>query len=270
MKSFPLPGLPRFADRGASMVEYCLMVSLVAVISFSVVGMVGFRTEEKFEAVSTSLDGGPIVASGESPGSTPTPSSPSGDQSGSGSGGSGTTTTSPTSASANPTLASTPSSTTTSTSTTSSTSSTSTTSTTSITSTTVAPAQPGSTSTVGKSGSEYYWFNKSKTGGEGAWKAAVTFENSWIRHQYLTLEVTRVDEKGNRSTSTVKDFYVPAGGNAEFAYWDNALKVDGSKLTGTVSVEVRVISVRTSDVNWQTVSYQVDGAPIGVKAPATP
>ena len=120
------------------------------------------------------------------------------------------------------------------------------------------------------SANSFYWWNTTKNGGNGAWKSSVTYENDWFRHQYLTLEVTRVDEKGKRTTSTVKDFYVPAGGSTTFEAWDNELSVNKGKFDGVVSVEVRVVSIRTSDEAWKTVSYPTDGPTATVQAPTVP
>jgi len=132
------------------------------------------------------------------------------------------------------------------------------------------PVVPGSTVANPGSTSSFYWWNTTKNGGTGAWKSSVTYENDWIRHQYLTLEVTRVDEKGKRSTSTVKDFYVPAGGSTSYEAWDNELTVNKDKLDGVVSVEVKVVSIRTSDEAWKTVSYPTDGPTTVVQAPTVP
>ena len=217
------------------MVEYALLVGLIAIVSLVAVNSVGAATDQRFDTVAIGL-------SADSP-STPaddesTPSSP--------------TTTAP---AAPPTTAP-------------------------ATTTTTAPAAPPTTapapvvpgSTVGNTGStsSYYWWNTTKGGGEGAWKASASYHNEWIRHQYLTLEVTRTDENGKVTTTQVNDFYVPAGGRTTFELWDNTMSVNNSTVKGVVSVTVKVTAIRTSDEKWQTVSYTTDGPTTVVKAPSTP
>ena len=132
------------------------------------------------------------------------------------------------------------------------------------------PVVPGSTvADTGFSGS-YYWWNDTKHGGEGAWIASVSYHNEWIRHQYLTLEVTRVDERGNRATTTVNGFYVPAGGSSTYESWDNSLKLHKGDLTGVLSIEVKVVAIQTSDENWSTVSHTTEGPSTIIGAPQTP
>ncbi len=132
------------------------------------------------------------------------------------------------------------------------------------------PVTPGSTVSQTSTGADYYWWNQTKNGGEGAWKASVAYENTWIRHQYLTLEITRVDEKGKTTVTTVKDFYVPANGKSTFELWDNALSVNRDKVKGTVSVSIEVKGIRTSDESWKTVSFPGDGTISVVEAPKVP
>ncbi|MCO6502361.1 MAG: Flp family type IVb pilin, partial [Acidimicrobiales bacterium] len=50
-------------ERGASMVEYALLIVLIALISLPAVGMVGDRTEKTMTTVAEALeqtDGGPV------------------------------------------------------------------------------------------------------------------------------------------------------------------------------------------------------------------
>jgi Flp pilus assembly pilin Flp len=132
------------------------------------------------------------------------------------------------------------------------------------------PVVLGSTVANTSSDSDFYWWNSTKHGGEGAWKASASYQNDWIRHQYLTLEVTRVDDRGRETTTTVNGFYVPAGGSATYELWDNSLKVHKGKATGTVSVSVKVVAIQTSDEGWNTVSYTTEGPSSVVAAPTTP
>ena len=118
------------------------------------------------------------------------------------------------------------------------------------------------------SSSELYWWDSHNT--KGQWKASVSFSNETNRHQYLTLEVTTIDEKGKAKTATVKDFYVGAGSSSTFTHWSNDIDKNGQKVTGVVEVQVRVISVRTSDQNWKTYSYDVNRIPASVTVPTLP
>jgi pilus assembly protein Flp/PilA len=197
----------RFAgsDRGASMVEYGLMVALVALIAIPAVAMVGHETEDTFNNVAESLaagEGGDNGDESPAPGDDDEP-----------------------------------------------------------------PADPGSEAVVASTNSSFFWWNSSKNGGEGAWKATVIYQNDHNRHQYLALEITRTDDKGKTTTSTVKEFYVPANGKATYELWDNSLKLNNDKTTGVVSVEVKVVSVTTADEKWQSVTYPQYGKPTTVDAP---
>ncbi|MFP3915463.1 MAG: hypothetical protein ACLFWM_11355 [Actinomycetota bacterium] len=128
-------------------------------------------------------------------------------------------------------------------------------------------ADPRKSARVVDSDGAYYWWNDSGTGGEGAWKAGVTFRNDWIRHHYLTLEVTRTRADGTTSTQTVRDFYVGSGSQSTYEAWDNSLTVDGDERRGVVEVQVRVVSIRTSDESWQTETHETDGPVVTVAAP---
>ena len=129
------------------------------------------------------------------------------------------------------------------------------------------PVDPGSEAVVASSDSSFFWWNDSKQGGEGAWKATVQYGNDHNRHQYLTLEITRTDDKGNTTTSRVNEFYVPANGNATYELWDNDLKLHNGRTTGVLTVEVQVISVTTADENWQPVTYPQYNKSTTVDAP---
>jgi len=132
------------------------------------------------------------------------------------------------------------------------------------------PVVPGSVVADAGSSGSYYWWNDSKHGGEGAWKASVKYQNDWIRHQYLTLEVTRVDGHGNRSSTTVNSFYVPAQGTSNYDSWDNALRLHKGDFSGVLAVEVKVVAIQTSDERWATVSYTTDGPTTVITPPQTP
>jgi Flp pilus assembly pilin Flp len=237
-------------DRGATMVEYGLIVGVISLMSLSAVTLLGDSTSDSFDKVTAALDNG----------STSTQVDSGSEQNGgSGSAGSGTTTTTV------------PEMTTTTVPETTTTTVPETTTTTAPTTTTTAPEEHGSSATVKGTDSDFTWWNNTKFGGNGEWKAEVTYTNDWIRHQYLTLDVTEVDEKGKKTTTTVKNFYVPAGGSSTFAHWGNDLSEKWGKVKGVVEVRVEVKSIRTSDKNWKPVTYEVNGGKVAkVSAPDTP
>jgi Flp pilus assembly pilin Flp len=242
MKTF----LNRFAgsDRGASMVEYGLMVALIAVIAIPAIAMVGHRTEDTFNVVGESLaagDGGnggnETPAPGGNDDDSPAPGddddSPApGDDDDSPAPGDDDDSPAPGDIDDDPSV-----------------------------------AEPGSEAVVTSTDSSLFWWNNTKQGGNGAWKAAVHYQNDHNRHQYLTLEVTRTDNKGKTTTSSVNGFYVPANGNATYEVWDNNLKLHKGKTTGVLSVDVKVVSVTTADENWQPVTYPQYNKSTTVDAP---
>lgn len=236
------------------MVEYGLLVALIAIVGLASLVSVGNKTSDKFDVVAQGLSHPSVGLSGESAG---------GEQSGSGSGGSG---------SGNPTTTTTvPPTTTTVPATTTTTVAPTTTTTVPATTTTTLSSQPGSVTQLASTDSSFYWWNADKQGGNGAWKASFTYQNDWIRHQYLTIEVTKTDNQGKTTTSVVKDFYVAAGGTSSLDVWDNELDIKNKKSEGVLTVQVKVLSVRTSDENWQSVSYDLaDGPGTTVSAPSAP
>ncbi|MGA7228316.1 MAG: Flp family type IVb pilin [Acidimicrobiia bacterium] len=242
-----LAQMKRLSERGASMVEYGLLVALIAIVGLASISMVGDKTDDQFTTIAqglSSLDGG---------GSSELSGQSGEDLGGGGSGGSGggattTTTTPPTTTTTVPPT---------------------TTSTIAPTTTTTVVVQPTSPTTTGTS-SELYEWNSTKHGGEGFWKASVTYQNDWSQPQYLTLEVTRTDEKGKTETITVEDFPVDATSSATYDLEDNEITVKNKKTSGVMTVDVKVTSIRTRDQNGATVTYPAEG-PIGtISAPETP
>jgi Flp pilus assembly pilin Flp len=257
MKTF----LKRFAgsDRGASMVEYGLMVALVAIIAVPAASMAGHKTEASFNTIAESLASEEVPGEEEStPGDdddTPAPGddddtpAPGDDDDTPGPGDDDDDDTPAPGDDDDDTPApgdddddtpapgddddDTP-----------------------------APGDddddtpaPGSEAVVSSTDASFTWWNDTKHGGEGAWRADVEFENDWTRHQYLTLEITRTDERGGTTTSTVNSFYVPANGKATYQLWDNGFEVKNGNGKGVVSVEVKVVSVTTADEDWQPITY---------------
>jgi hypothetical protein len=229
------------------MVEYGLLVALIAIVGLASISMVGDRTDDQFTTIAQGLNspdgGGSAEQSGQS----------GEDLGGGGSSGSGgeattTTTTPPTTTTTTP-----PTTTTTMVPTT----------------TTTVAVQPTTPTTAGTS-SELYEWNSSKRGGEGVWKASVTYQNDWSQPQHLTLEVTKTDDEGNTETLVIKDFLVPATSNATLALDGNAIAVKNKKTSGVMTVDVKVTSIRTTDQNGTTVTYPVEGLIGTVSAPDTP
>ncbi|MEX1038355.1 MAG: hypothetical protein WDZ96_05845 [Acidimicrobiia bacterium] len=232
------------SDRGTAMVEYALMAALVAVIAVPAVSMVGHNTEDTFDAIGQSLAGGDSSDPGDE---APAPEEddddapvPGGDDDAPVPGDDddapvpGDDDDAPVPGDGDD-----------------------------------APA-PGSEAVVASTDASFFWWNNDKHGGEGAWKATVQYQNDHNRHQHLTLEITRTDHKGKTTTTKVDGFYVPANGESTFEVWDNDLKVHKNKTTGVVSVEVKVVSVTTSDENWQEATYPQYDNSTTVNAPPDP
>lgn len=129
----------------------------------------------------------------------------------------------------------------------------------------------GSSVAAASKGGSFTWWNDGASGGNGEWAATVAFSNSWIRHQYLDLEVTTTTAQGKSSTSKVTSFYVPAGGSAEYVAWSNSFRTDKAgdpKKNSVMTVSVRVTGIRTSDEKWQTVEFDAAAPTVSVKAPS--
>ncbi|MFZ0626570.1 MAG: Flp family type IVb pilin [Acidimicrobiia bacterium] len=242
-----LAQMKRLSERGASMVEYGLLVALIAIVGLASISMVGDKTDDQFTTIAQGLSnpdgGGSSELSGQS----------GEDLGGGGSGGSGggattTTTTPPTTTTTVPPT---------------------TTSTIAPTTTTTVVVQPSSPTTTGTS-SELYEWNSTKQGGNGKWTASVTYQNDWSQPQHLTLEVTKTDEKGKTETITVEDFLVPARANATLDLDDNEITVKNKKTSGVMTVDVKVTSIRTTDQNGTTVTYPAEGLTGTMSAPETP
>lgn len=214
-------------DRGATMVEYGLIVGVISLLSLSAMTLLGDSTAGSFDKVTAALDDGST--------STPAESGSEG-SSGGGSGGSAATTTTTTMA---PTT---------------------TTTTAPTTTTTVSPED---TLETGSSSATMTSWSKNK----GYWDASVEYGNDWEHDQYLTLLVTEINNKGKTNTITVEDFPVPAGGKATFNHADNDLKKKKWGYTGVVEVKIEVVSVTTMNQSSEEVSYEVSGEVTTIDAP---
>lgn len=118
------------------------------------------------------------------------------------------------------------------------------------------------------SSSEMFWWDSWNK--QGQWKASVSYRNETNRHQYLKLEVTKIEDDGRKTTSIVNDFYVGAGSSATYTLWNNDIRNNKGAADGVVEVQVKVLSVKTSDQNWQTYNYDVTDRPASVAAPRLP
>lgn len=128
---------------------------------------------------------------------------------------------------------------------------------------------PEETPSLGSGGSsELYWWDTQST--KGQWKASVSYQNTTNRHQYLTLEVTQIDDKGKKTTTTVKNFYVGAGSSSTYTHWSNDINQHQKKVSGVLEVQVEVVSITTSDQNWKSYSYDVSDKAASVAAPKLP
>ena len=140
------------------------------------------------------------------------------------------------------------------------TTSTTTTSTTSTTTTTTVPptpttippqAAPPFHTTVSPRQSTMQWWDNH--GSKGAWVARFTYQNDWIRHQYLDIEVTLHHSNGTTTTQQVKGFYVAGNGRSTQEIYDNTIAGTSGNYTGINSVSTRIVAVKTSTENWQSI-----------------
>lgn len=237
-------------DRGATMVEYGLIVGVVALMSLSAVTLVGERTEQTFDEVSGALDGdGTTVA--------PVDDDQDGDADDDGSDGEqNEDPTPPPSDDPNPPEEEdeNPS----------------------------APGenedpedevQPEDTEQItppevsGSAASTDGWtWHRGRHRTD--WDANVSYANSTGQAQNLTLLVTMVDENGN-TTEKVEAFEVPANGSATFTQEGNPYDVNngGNNESGTVRVDVQVVSMTTTGSDGQSQTVEVDQDPVSVEAP---
>jgi len=128
--------------------------------------------------------------------------------------------------------------------------------------------QPGPSSNPSGTSANLTWWNGNKDTGNGAWQASVSYENATDRHQYMKLEVTRVDDKGKVTTTIIDSFYVPANGSSTFSHWDNQFRAQQGKFSGVIEVQVKVLTITTSDKDWQPFSYPVEDRPVKVLPPS--
>ncbi|HLT96202.1 MAG TPA: hypothetical protein VK070_05375 [Acidimicrobiia bacterium] len=122
---------------------------------------------------------------------------------------------------------------------------------------------------AGAESAEFYWWDDHND--EGQWVAGFQFSNTTDRHQYLTLEVTRTLADGTTTTEIVRDHYVGAKSSSTFRAWHNDYGTDrsGKQVDGdsVVSIQVTVTSVKTSDENWKEYTVSVTGPTLTVDAP---
>ncbi len=252
----------RHADRGASMVEYGLLVSLLSVVAFTGISMVGHKTEDTFDIVAQGLDGQVVesigvpedeAAEGETAeeevvDESGDPDSPSdgGDDSSGGDDSGGSVPPGGDDAGGD------------------------------VSGEDPVEKEPvvetktnGSETAISSSGSELISWKADKKGGKGDWAATFDFQNEWSQDQYLTVHVSVTDEKGKTRT-TKTTVFVPAGKSATYSVTDNDITVKDDNVTGVVSVNVKVVSVTTNDGSGQPVSYDVDGPSSTVEMPDTP
>jgi len=62
---------------------------------------------------------------------------------------------------------------------------------------------------------------------------------------------------------------VPPTGNSKLQHWSNDIDGDKNAKDDVVAVTFTVVKVRTSDLDWKSVSYDVDdGASVSAAAPS--
>jgi hypothetical protein len=237
-------------QRGASLVEYALVVVLVAMGASVVLGMVGKRASARFDSALPTASTSATVAGG----SAGSGGGGGGGGYGGGDGAGATTTVPPTTP---PTTA--PATT----ATTAPPATTATTAAAAHTATTLA-APTGLTASPA---SRAQWWDA--WGKQGAWVSGATFHYASNRHAFLTVEVTLRYENGTSSTRTVDDFFVPAGGSATLETYDNPYSKAG-KGNDVASATYTVTEVRTYDASWNEVVTAVSGPTVTANAPGLP
>lgn len=264
------------SDRGASMVEYALLVALISVLSLTAVTLAGARVGDTFDGIADELAAGPDSghAGGNGYG---TPGGGTADEDGSDTGGGGSDDAdapnpgpgdengcngkgNPECAGnekgeckgvGNPNCNGNPG----------------------------APGGPGTGSDhdpsyvpeVVDTAAEFHQWTNHPSGGDGQWKASATFENATDQDLTLDLEIVLTDDKGKKVTVVVPGFQVPAGGMAEFTQWENALRLRGASVSGVVFIEIKVMTVHTVDGSGNPVTYDMGGITVAkIAAPPKP
>ncbi len=225
--------LTTYGDRGASMVEYALLVSLISVVSVTAVAMVGHRTEETFDNMAVALGSEAPTGQGEEagPGSGPGAGNPDdydpdypgdpdpddpdnpddpgqgGDETGDPAGND--------------------------------------------------PTGQGSKVEILDTSAELTEWR----GNQGTWSALVTFANDWDHDQELTVEVTPMDSESGAQPTTTLTVKVASRAQSILALEDHQLSRKGKDFNGIVAVEVRVVSVTTNDADGQPMTYTFDEEP---------
>lgn len=234
-------------ERGASLVEYSLLLVLVALVALAAVAALGDGTRGEFDAVAAELSGtepggGQAQVPDESAGEEAAPADvDNGGEQGDESAQPGDQSAQPggeTDGSGDPVEV---------------------------------PAEPGSEVEATAGDSDWYWWDDRTD--KGAWVGTISFDNEWKRHQYLTIEVTKTTANGKTIKETIRNFYVPANGSSDLQIWENDFtsnKHGTAQGNSVVSIEVTVTKIETSDENWQSKSFGTSGPTIGVVAPSTP
>ncbi len=102
---------------------------------------------------------------------------------------------------------------------------------------------------------------------EGAWEGLATYRNDTGSDQELTLKITQIDDQGVEKVNTYK-LYVHAKSSKEYStnyHLTNRLQ-KGENPSGVIEVRIEVESIRTH-TNWEYYTYEVDDSPVVVKAP---
>lgn len=253
---------------GASATEYALLIALIAVICVGAIRVLGSSSSSTFQQSADSLDRNDLGLPRADDGTEGEPSDGTGSGGGGGGGGEapdpvGPVPTNPGSGGTDLNDAS--SSTSSIAPTTDPAISTTVPTVPSTAPTTAPPTTAGGhgrTVTIRSPQSEWTWFNANGQGGQGEWRAGITFTNPWIRHQYLDIEITKIHHDGTTSVSTVSGHYVAAGSSSTYFSWGNpmTLNASGTVTSGVLSMTIRVTRIETSDDAWRPVIFPGEGS----------
>ena len=229
------------SDKGSTLVEYALLVALIATTTVGVVASAGRGTRDQFETVAAEM-------------AVSIPSETTSADEDSESGGAETTSTTAT--------------------TTASTSSTTTTVPVTIPPVTLPPLGGGSGG--GGIGGGFLppldlpdlsveasskWQNKNE------WRSTFSFTNTWDEDAKLTLQIVTTAADGTTSTEIKKNFNVKDNATKSYSF-NNKLKTKDAPEDQIVSVTVTVVAVETKDDSGDKFDYQTEGPSLTLNAPA--
>jgi Flp pilus assembly pilin Flp len=250
----------RHRERGVSLAEYGLLVSLFVVASLMAVSSITSTARTKLEAVGNDVGTGSVSFAADSqnapvnspPTNVPTTVTP--------------TTAAPTTA---PPTTAAPTTTIRVTTTVAPTTAPPTTAAPTTAAPTTTPTTAAPASTVGGSAgaSTRQWWDASTR--KGAWVSTANITNSGSKAAWVYIEIRTIYGDGRVVTDT-DVVYVAAGASAPYSTYDNAQSKNSTTADDVVRVEVQPTGGITYNASWQPIALVVSGSSITSTAPAMP